>query len=114
MSKKEFNDLINYMRNRPGERDRLIEALGLGRASQEEGSSKTSAVKNGVAAKSITWVTVSQAGEAIGRSGKWVREHMHLFPSAMKTREGRGSWRYLLQLDEVTAQYEHYLYMQRI
>lgn len=111
MSKKEFNDLINYMRNRPGERDRLIEALGLGQASPEEGISI--AVKS-QPSKSITWVTVRQAGEAIGRSGKWVREHMHLFPSSMKTREGRGSWKYLLQLDEVTAQYEHYLYMQRI
>lgn len=111
MSKKEFNDLINYMRNRPGERDRLIEALGLGQASPEEGISIASKTQP---CKSITWVTVRQAGEAIGRSGKWVREHMHLFPSAMKTREGRGSWRYLLQLDEVTAQYEHYLYMQRL
>lgn len=92
MKKAEFNDLLNYLKNRPEEVARLKAVLGAE-------TPKATPV----------WVTAKAAGDTIGKSGSWVRKHIDLFPSARTVqRGGRDVW--LINRDEVKTQYNIYLF----
>lgn len=90
MTRNQFDDLVNYIRYRPEEAQRLREALGA------------------VAPGQSKWVTATEAGELIGKSGKWIREHMFLFPQAMQVRRG-SQFCWMLVEEEVRQQYETFL-----
>ena len=90
MNRREFSDLVAYIKNRPDEAKRLREALG-------------EAVSN---ADHNVWLSAQRAGELIGKSGKWVREHLDLFPSATQM-GGRNAW--LVRKSEVVTNYNIYL-----
>lgn len=88
MNRRQFSDLVAYIKNRPEEAARLREALGEACARHE----------------SNIWLSATKAGELIGRSSKWVREHISLFPSATQM---NGAW--LLRKSEVLTNFDIYI-----
>lgn len=110
MNKSQFNDILNYIKNRPTEAARLREVLGIAASGQGEGAihreGQAECICKG-SADGIKWVTAAKAGRLIDKSGKWVRENIRLFPSAWKRWHGeRFTW--MLDRDEVITNYlEH-------
>ena len=90
MNKSTFADLVNYIKNRPEEARKLRDALALGADRVEYN----------------LWLSATTAGELIGKSGKWVREHTHLFPSAFKS-GSKGTW--FVKKGELLRNYENYI-----
>lgn len=90
MNKSTFADLVNYIKNRPEEAKKLRDALALGADKAE----------------CNLWLSAASAGELIGKSGKWVREHTHLFPSAFQSGI-KGTW--FVKKGELLRNYEMYI-----
>ena len=92
MKRTEFNELIAYLKNRPEEAKRLREVLGA------------------LEPRTIpVWITATMAGELIGKSGKWVREHIDLFPTARTVQRGTKQ-KWLINKDEVMPQFNVWLF----
>lgn len=112
MNKSQFNDILNYIKNRPTEAARLREVLGITASGQGEGATHSEkrqapCICKG-SADGIKWVTAAKAGRLIDKSGKWVRENIRLFPSAWKSWHGeRFTW--MLDRDEVITNYLEYI-----
>lgn len=107
MNKSQFNDILNYIKNRPTEAARLREVLGIAASGQGEGEREVSCICNG-STDGIKWVTAAKAGRLIDKSGKWVRENIRLFPSAWKRWHGeRFTW--MLDKNEVITNYLEYI-----
>lgn len=83
MNKIQFNDLINYLKNRPSEAQRLA-ALVLGAKVAEPEKKQIR-----------EWLTIKEVGERVGRGKSWVVGIMDLLPEEAKMRRdyGRREWR---------------------
>lgn len=75
MTKKEFSDIINYIKNRPEEAARLREVLGLSTDTPGGVAADESGVigRNTAAQANVTWVSASEVGRLIGISSSAVR-----------------------------------------
>lgn len=90
MNRREFSELVAYIRNRPDEARRLREVLG--EIAQQQPK---------------IWISADKAGAMIGKSGKWIRTHIDLFPTAKQVAYGNGfAWQ--IAQDEVATQYNVY------
>ena len=93
MNKREFSELVNWLKNRPDEAKRLAAVLEVNTEEKEEG---------------CTWVGVSEAAKHLGKSATWVKLHIELFPSRFKAEQrGRSVWK--LKKEELRPMYECYL-----
>ena len=92
MKRQDFNNLINYLKNRPEEVQRLREVLGA-----EPPKPAT------------VWLSATDAGKEIGKSGSWIRQHIDLWPSAKRVQRGsRFAW--MLKREEMRTQYNIWLF----
>lgn len=88
----QFNGLLSYLKARPNEAERMREALGI-KAEEEP---------------KVEWITATEAGTLIGKSAKWVKEHLVMFPSARRVQQGTR-YAYLFDKSEVALSYENFI-----
>ena len=111
MNKSQFNDILNYIKNRPTEAARLREALGIAASGRDEGAyieGQAQSICKG-SGREIMWVTAAEAGRCIDKSAKWVRDHIGLFPSAFKSWKGCGRFTWMFDKNEVITNYLEYI-----
>ena len=88
MKRQEFEDMINYIKNRPEAARRLREALALAETPKED-----------------LWVPASKAARMVGKSCRWIRAHIDLFPSAKQVERGNEQFTWMIKESEVITQY---------
>ena len=99
MNKREFRDLVNYIKNRPEEARELMQALTqkstfyfheIGEKEAERGSIGQ-------------WLTASEVGKEIGRSRQWVKDHDDVLPVGSKRQSQTGRRTRMYLWNNVTA-----------
>ena len=95
MNRREFSELVAYIRNRPEEAQRLRKVLDL-------------AAEDNRREERERWLTASEAGEMIGKSSKWVREHLDLFTTAKQVARTNG-FAWVMQAQDVRQSYDIYI-----
>lgn len=97
MDKRQFHNLINYLRCHPSEAKLLTDILSeVGESIGQKACDK--------------WLSAREAGEQIGKSSTWVRRRFlkdGLFRSARKD----GNGRYIFLESEVQNDYNNYMLM---
>ncbi len=88
MNRREFNELINYISNRPEEALRL-EAVIM------KAKGKTLGQVTDVERDSSRWLTASEVGREMGRSHQWVKDKDKILPDSAKRIGARGARLYL-------------------
>ena len=99
MNRREFSDLVAYLKNRPEEAQRLRKVLDV-------------AAEDNRREERERWLTASEAGEMIGKSGKWVREHLDLFTTAKQVARANG-FAWVMQAQDVRQSYDIYMITNR-
>lgn len=95
MNKSEFGALLSYLKNRPEEAQRLRKVLDL-------------AAEDNQREERERWLTATEAGEMIGKSSKWVREHLDLFTTAKQVARTNG-FAWVMQAQDVRQSYDIYI-----
>lgn len=88
MTKTEFKEILNYLKNRPEEARQLAAILN-NTQGKEVGQQEESERGTG------DWLTASQVGEKMMRSSRWVKDKDAILPSSAKRRGARGCHLYL-------------------
>ena len=89
MNRREFNELINYISNRPDEALRLEAVINKAKMG------KTPGRVTDVERDSSRWLTASEVGKEMGRSHQWVKDKDKILPDSAKRRGARGAHLYL-------------------
>ncbi len=91
MNKKEFNELINYISNRPEEARRLCEVLTVVKqVAQQSGCKHDYDDECSSGVSDSQWLTASQVGRKMGRSHQWVKDHDCNLPESAKRLSNSG------------------------
>lgn len=101
MNRTAFNELIAYMRNRPEEARRLREVLD-------------DALEQERAENAERWLTAKQAAELIGKSSRWIREHIHIFGTAKQVARGSKQYGWMMKEGDVRQAYELFIFQKTI
>lgn len=89
MNRREFNELITYISNRPDEALRLEEVINKAKRG------KTPGHVTDVERDTGRWLTASEVGREMGRSYQWVKDKDKILPDSAKRRGARGAHLYL-------------------
>lgn len=96
MNKKQFNELITYISNRPEEARRLSEVLtAVMQIAHQSDCKQDYGDKCNSGVSDSQWLTASQVGKEMGRSRQWVKDKDGVLPSSSKRIGARGSHLYL-------------------
>lgn len=111
-TKKEFNNLLNYLRCHPSDAQLLISVLSevsnpqsLARCNREEKIAIQSLdISNSLVDQ---WLSAKEAGKQIGKSSTWIRRRFKegLFRSARQDEKGK----YMFLSSEVVNDYNSYI-----
>lgn len=96
MNKREFKQLLQYLKFHPGEAAQLREVLGVEEPITQD------------AQQDDLWLSAAEAGKQVGKSSTWIRRKFNregLFRPARK--EARG--KYLFSRNRVIADYNSYM-----
>lgn len=88
MDRAKSKELINYFRNRPKEARELAEILlkSIGKDKREKEDTERGATR---------WLTASEVGKEMGRTGQWVKDRDDIIPESAKRRGTRNCHMYL-------------------
>ena len=113
MNKREFHQLLNYLRCHPSDAQLLTSVLS--EVSNPQSSVKCNREENiaiqslGINKSFSQWLSAKEAGKQIGKSSTWIRRKFKegLFRSARQDENGR----YMFLSSEVMNDYNSYVLM---
>lgn len=84
MNRREFNELITYISNRPDEALRLEAVINKAKMG------KTPGQVTDVERDSSRWLTASEVGREMKKSHQWVKDHDGVLPDSAKRQSNSG------------------------